>query len=682
MLTRRDFLGSVVVSTAAVAVGAQFLRPRDAWGRFVKVAAAAAGPAAIDAKVLVIGFDGMDPQLLERFVTEGAMPHFAGLIREGGYKQLGTAIPPQSPVAWSDFITGQDPGGHGIFDFIHRDPKTLIPYLSTSAARPSTKFLHLGEWKFPRDAAQVVLLRRGTAFWELLRDAGVDATIFKIPSNFPPVACETRQISGLGTPDILGTYGVFSYFTDDPPVDADPAGGRVIVVATDSGRFTADIPGPVNTYRDGDPEACVPFTCAIDTVHPTASFEVSGTRFVLQAGEWSDWVTLRFPLVPWLEHLPGCAGKAHVTGICRFYLMETRPSFRLYVTPIQIDPREPAMPISTPAGYARELAAATGLFYTQGLPEDTKALEAGVLDDDDFISMSQHILAERLEQMRYELARFRGLRSGFLFFYFNNPDQQSHMFWRAMDATSPLHTESLAFEQRIRQVYIALDGALGEVLAAVDHRTCVIALSDHGFAPYNRSFHVNTWLLENGYLALQPGVERDKVSYLSGIDWARTKAYALGINGLYLNLRERESRGCVAPGDRTELLEELVTGLEAVIDPATGQRAIRHAYRADEVYHGPYTASAPDIILGYHRGFRGSNESALGEVAAVAFEDNRMKWSGDHCMAADEVPGVIVANRKILKDDPCLRDLAPTILAQFDLKPTPEMTGGDIFATS
>jgi predicted AlkP superfamily phosphohydrolase/phosphomutase len=644
------------------------------------LAAVPAATAADDTKVMVIGFDGMDPQLLERFVAEGAMPNFARFMHDGDYAPLGTAVPPQSPVAWADFITGQDAGGHGIFDFIHRDPRTLIPFLSTSEAKPSTRFFKLGKYKFPRDAAEVQLLRHGTAFWELLADAGVDVTIFKIPSNFPPVDCEARQLSGMGTPDILGTYGVFTYITDDPPADTDLAGGRVVVVSTDSGRFSADIPGPLNTFREGEPEALVRLDAVLDPAHPAASFLVGDTRFVLQAGEWSDWVTLRFPLVPWLRNVPGLADKAQVTGICRFYLMETRPSFRLYVTPIQIDPREPAMPISTPPDYSRELAQAVGPFYTQGLPEDTKALEEGVLSDDDYVSLSGNVLQERLAQLRHELTRFRGLRSGFLFFYFNNPDQNCHMFWRAMDPSSPLHAEALAHEHRIRDVYAAMDAALGEALAATDARTTVIAMSDHGFAPYNRSFHVNSWLLENGYLTLQPGVDRASVNYLSGVDWARTQAYALGINGLYLNLRGRESRGSVDPATRESLLAEIAAKLEAVVDPADGQRAIKYAYLADRIYHGPYAAQGPDIILGYFRGYRGSNESALGEVPGGTFSDNRLKWSGDHCMAADEVPGVIVTNRPLLKDDPTLRDLAPTLLRLFGVAPTPEMTGSDIFA--
>jgi predicted AlkP superfamily phosphohydrolase/phosphomutase len=624
--------------------------------------------------VLVIGFDGMDPQFLQQYVDEGLMPNFARFMAAGDFKPLGTAIPPQSPVAWSNFITGQNAGGHGIFDFIHRDPETLVPELSTSEARAPTKYWRIGHWKFPRDGGGAVLKRQGRAFWEYLAEAGVDVTIFKVPSNFPPVEAEVRSLSGMGTPDILGTYGIFSYITDHPPADTDISGGRVIPVEIRDHRFTAGIPGPVNSYREGDPEAVAEIEVTLDPVHPAATLAVGGERHLLQEGEWSDWVRLEYEMLPLLKS---------VSGICRLYLMEVRPHFRLYVTPVQIDPHDPEMPISTPASYSRELARAVGDYYTQGMPDDTKALEEEVFADPDYVSQSDLVLEERMAQFRYELDHFAGLESGFLFFYFNSPDQTCHMLWRNMDPGSPMHAHACGlYPERIRDVYQRLDGVLGLALETLGDDALIIAMSDHGFAPYNRSFHLNTWLHENGYLHLRPGVRPADVRFLSGIDWRRTRAYAIGINGLYLNQRGREARGVVARGaEREELLRELVTRLEAVTDPVDGAPAIKYAYRTDEIYQGPYQEIGPDIIVGYHRGYRGSNESALGEVPETVFEDNMLKWSGDHCMAADEVPGIIVANRPIAKDDPDLLDMAPTILRLFGLTPAPEMVGGDIFDT-
>jgi predicted AlkP superfamily phosphohydrolase/phosphomutase len=623
-------------------------------------------------KVLCIGFDGMDKELLDQYRAEGRMPNFDKLIASGDYKLLGTAIPPQSPVAWSNFITGMNPGGHGIFDFIHRDPDTMLPFLSAAQAMAPKRWWKLGSWKMPRDGGDVLNLRKGTAFWEPMTDAGVDVTIFKLPSNFPPVECSCHSLSGMGTPDILGTYGIFSYYTDDPHGEDEISGGRMEPVTIYRDRVNAQLYGPINSYREGDPETTIPFTALVDQERGEVLFEVQDSKFLLRQGEWSEWLTLSFDIVPLVKS---------VTGVCRFYLMETDPAFRLYVTPINIDPANPEMPISTPSSYSKDLVKAYGPYYTQGLPDDTKALEEDVFDDDAYVSQSSEVLAERNTQFEHELARFAEQDSGFMFFYYNSPDQTCHTFWRNMDHDSPMHdTEAARHEHRIRDVYQACDDALGMALDAVGPETLVLAVSDHGFEPFHRQFHLNRWLIDNGYLTLRDGVDPAEVEYLAGVDWRRTRAYAIGINGLYLNLKGRERRGQVDPGyEREGLLQELVEKLEATVDPLTGERAVKYAYRTDEVYSGPETINAPDIVMGYYSGYRGSNQCALGEMPPYVFTDNMMKWSGDHCMAADEVPGVIICNRKIDKADPQLLDLAPTFLKLFGLDPLPEMVGSPIF---
>jgi predicted AlkP superfamily phosphohydrolase/phosphomutase len=623
-------------------------------------------------KVVCIGFDGMDPNLLAQFREQGLMPNFDRFIAKGDLKNLGTSIPPQSPVAWSNFTTGMNPGGHGIFDFIHRDPETMMPYLSAAQAMAPQRWWKVGGWKLPRDESIVVNLRQGTAFWERLSEAGVDVTIFKIPSNFPPVDCEAHCLSGMGTPDILGTYGIFTYFTDDMFTNTDLSGGRVETVRIRKNHFESRLYGPVNAYRDGDPETSIPFSAVIDTANHAAVFTLDDKEFLLQEGDWSEWLTLEFDLVPMMKS---------VSGVCRFYLMEAAPNFRLYVTPVNIDPANPEMPISIPADWSKDLSDAYGPYYTQGLPDDTKALEEDVFDDDAYVSQSNEVISERMVQLKHELATFAPKDSGFLFFYFNIPDQTCHTFWRNMDENSPNHDAHAALHRdRIKNIYQQCDQALGLAMDTLDEETTLIAMSDHGFAPYYRSFHVNRWLLDNGFLALRPGVDPSEVEYLSGIDWRNTRAYAIGINGLYLNQRGRERRGIVNPGeDRELLLQELVEKLEQVVDPQSGKRAIKYAYRTDEVYSGDHIDEAPDINIGYYSGFRGSNESALGEIPVETFVDNMMKWSGDHCMAADEVPGIIVSSRPIDKSDPQLLDMAPTFMRMFGLEPLPEMVGSAIF---
>ncbi len=634
----------------------------------------AATPAAAreNLKTIVIGFDGMDPVMLRERVDAGELPAFARLLERSSIRELETAVPPQSPVAWSNFITGLDPGGHGIFDFIHRDPKSMTPFLSAAQAMAPQRWWKVGGWKFPRGGGSVTNLRDGVSFWEMLAEADVDVTIFKVPSNFPPVEADVHSLSGMGTPDVLGTYGIYTYFTDSPPGVTELSGGRLVIVSLDGGVLEAEIHGPVNVFREGDPESAISFTATVDRENGSAVFEVEGETFLLKEGEWSEWITLDFELVPLLQS---------VSGVCRFYLMETYPALRLYVTPVNIDPANPEMPISTPESWSRELVDELGPYYTQGMPDDTKALEEGVFTDANYVSQSTLVFEERFAQFRHELRRFNAQDDAFLFFYFNSPDQTCHTFWRNMDHEHPRHDqESATFEQRISTVYKECDRALGEALDLLDDDTLIIVMSDHGFAPYYRSFHLNRWLYDNDYLALQPGVQPEDVQYLSGIDWRNTTAYAIGINGLYLNLRGRERRGIVNPGeDREILLEELTAALEEAVDPKSGQRAIKYAYRTDEIYHGKHLADAPDINVGYYRGFRGSNESALGEVPATVFEDNMLKWSGDHCMAADEVPGIIISSRPLTKDDPSLIDMAPTFLRLYGLEPLPEMLGSSIY---
>ena len=624
-------------------------------------------------KVLVLGLDGMDPILLQKFRDEGVMPNFDKFVADGGQvTPFATSTPPQSPVAWSNFITGMDSGGHGIFDFIHRDPITLMPYFSASEAKGPTRFWRLGEWKLPRGGAEVRNLRQGTAFWELLSEKGVDVTIFKVPSNFPPVDCEARSLSGMGTPDITGNYGISTLITDDPPVNRDLGGGRVVSVYMEKGNFTADLAGPPNPFREGDPESRVDVVGRVDRENRAVWLTVGDEELVLNEGEWSDWVTVEFEMIPVLKK---------VRGICRLYLIEVAPHLRLYVTPVQIDPVMPEMPISTPGSYSREIAEETGLYYTQGLPDDTSALENNFIDDEGYVQQSDLVLQERLKQLGAELERFAALESGLLFFYFNSPDQTCHMIWRNMDAGSPTHaTSDLNHTHRIRDVYAELDAAVGLAVQKAGPDATVMIMSDHGFAPWNRAFHLNTWLYNNGYLVLQDGYKPEDVEMLLGVDWWRTKAYAIGINGLYINQAGREQQGSVEPGSaREELIAELKIKLEAVVDPLDGRRAIKTADRADQVYHGDLRDTGPDIVVGYYRGWRGSNESALGCITAVEFEDNMLKWSGDHCIAADEVPGVLLANRPILRENPALIDMAPTILKLFGIEPLPEMVGGDLF---
>ncbi len=617
-------------------------------------------------KVLVLGFDGMDPKILEDLIQQKKLPNFEHLIKVGDFKRLKTSIPPQSPVAWSNFITGMNPGGHGIFDFIHRDPLTMIPYLSTSKAVSSQKKISIGNWVIPLSGGEIKLLRHGKAFWQILDENGIKSTIFRVPANFPPVDSNAYQFSGMGTPDIQGTYGNFSYYTDEK-IDkyGEVSGGKIFPIKVVNNAVHTHLPGPVNTFKKGNPESFVDFKVFIDKENPVAKITIQDHQILLNEGEWSEWIGVDFNLVPLLQS---------VNGICRFYLKEIRPNFKMYVTPVNIDPCTPAMPISTPSDYSMELCEEIGPFYTQGMPEDTKALSENILDDYDFIHQSNIVLEEEIKMLDYELNRFK---SGVLFYYFGRVDMLGHMFWRTMDPKHPAYDPSSKYSKVIENTYIEMDAILEKVIKRIDDNTTLIVMSDHGFAPFYRSFNLNTWLKNEGYISLTDNSEGE---LFQNVNWYETRAYGLGFNGLYFNLIGREKKGIVRPGNkRNTLIKEISEKLLAIRDPKNGEHVITKIYKAEDVYTGPYLKNAPDLIIGYNKGFRASWETTLGKFPEEILKDNTGKWSGSHLMEADLVPGILISNKKIKKKDPALYDLSPTILSEFNIPKQKWMIGNALF---
>jgi len=623
-----------------------------------------------DRKLIILGIDGMDPQLLKQFMAEGKMPNFSLLAAKGSFRLLTTSIPPQSPVAWSNLITGMNAGGHGIFDFIHRDPHTLQPYFSASRVEPPKRGIRLGNWVIPLGGGSAEQLRQGKSFWETLDAYGVPNLIFRMPSNFPPVPAKGKTLSGMGTPDLRGSYGTFSFYTDDPLKTAGAVeGGQIVPVEVKESQVSANLVGPDNTFRKGSPPALEPFTVSVDPLEPVAKFVVQDEKFVLREGEWSDWVHIQFQLIPFI-------GK--VKGICRFYFKQAHPRFELYVSPINIDPADPALPISTPKSYSRELSEEVGEFYTQGISEDTKARSAGVLDDKEYLQQSRTVLAEHRKIFDLEFPKFH---SGLFFFYFSSLDLNSHMLWRLIDPHHPEYDFPLAaeFGSALPEFYQQIDQVLGEVLQRADDHTTVLVLSDHGFAPYNRSFNLNTWLLNRGYITLKNEPNPDQSQAFANVDWSRTRAYGLGLNGLYLNLRGRERKGIVEGAEADRLLKEIKEDLLGVRDSQNNLAAITRVDLASEAYQGPYARQGPDLIVGYNRGYRAGWQTILGNFPADVFEDNTNPWSGDHCMDYTLVPGVLLSNRPIAAPHPALTDIAPTIFAEFGIPKPGGMMGHTVF---
>jgi predicted AlkP superfamily phosphohydrolase/phosphomutase len=611
--------------------------------------------------VIVLGFDGMDYELTKQMMAEGRLPNLSKLAARGTFQQLGTSMPPQSPVAWSNFITGLDSGGHGIFDFVHRDPNTMVPYLSTSRAEPSDRKLTLGKYQIPLGSDKVELLRYGQPFWEVLEKRGIRTTVVRMPANFPPSGSASRELSGMGTPDILGTYGIFSYYTTDPFTWAgkEVSGGKVYNVGLNEGVVKGTLYGPTNPFLVEAPKISADFTVFVDDVEPVAKIVVGSEERILKVGEWTDWVPISLDLVP----------TQSVSVIARFHLKAVRPDFGLYVTPLNLDPRSPAMPISHPGSYAAELAAATGLFYTQGMPEDTKAFKAGVFTAAEFERQAQIAGDEVLRQYAYVLDRFR---DGLLFYYFGNGDQVSHMLWRAMDPGHPAYKPAdAAFADSVKKIYEQYDRIVGETLPRVEAGATLVLMSDHGFTSWRRSFHLNSWLRDEGYLTARDPHRRDDPGLYANVDWSRTRAYGLGINGLYINVAGREKNGIVDPVEREAVAKEIAAKLLQAVDPATGERAVTKVLRREEYRDRGHLEIGPDLIVGYAKGTRGSDESALGKLMPEAITDNHEEWSGDHCMDPVAVPGILFTSRRLKKPAAKLDELAAAVLAEFGVEGFP-----------
>ena len=614
-------------------------------------------------KLIVLGMDGMDWQLLQRYLREGRMPNLASLAKRGGMLPLATSTPPESPVAWSDFITGQHSDQHGIYDFVHRDLASMSPFLSTSRVVAPSLVVHLGSLTLPLTAGKTVLLREGPAFWELLGKASVHSTICEIPADYPPrPSRHSELLAGMGAPDLLGTYGVFQLFTTDPAWVSRPlVGGRVFGIGFGADRHAvSSLEGPANPWSSEGKPLLAPFELILDEERRSILVRLGSEERLLKAGEWSDWIPVAFRAPP--------AGE--IRGMVRLLVKSLSPNVTVYVSPINIDPMDPAQPISSPPELASEIARDLGRYHTIGIPEDVKALEAGIFSDEDFLTQADAVLTERTRLLERELSRFH---EGLLFVYFGSTDQISHAFWRTL---APEGSHS-ATPDAIARLYARMDGIVGEVMSRADSDTAIIVMSDHGFSPYRTKVNLNTWLMKRGLLALRPPTEHPAPGLLGHIDWSRTKAYGLGLNLLYLNRRGREREGIVSEDERDGLLQNITEGLEALRDPQTHEPVVSKVSRPQATTH---VEISPDLIIGYNRGYRCSDSSALGKVGDTVLEENRDKWSGDHCMDPALVPGILVSSVPLTSGDASLVDLTASILAYFGVPATEGLAGHSIIA--
>ncbi len=606
-------------------------------------------------KVIAIGFDGLEPTIVETMLASGDLPNLKHLRTTGGYSRLQTTYPAQTPVAWSTFSTGVNPGGHGIFDFLGRDPKTYLPFLALTRYEQKNAFV----------PPKAVNNRRGTPVWQILANAGIPSTIIRMPCTFPPDDIPGRMLSGVGVPDLRGGLGTSTFYTTRDDVQPESS-EKVVKVTVAENTIHSHLIGPYNAKARGD--LLVNIKIQINRQASSAHLQIEGESKTLELPlrSWSDWLKVRFK-----------SGLLQaVQGMVRFNLRQIDQEFELYASPINFDPQSPLFPISSPAGYAAEIEGRLGAFYTLGMAEEHDGLIYGRIDEAAFWDQCSLVVRERRKLMLAELNRFK---EGFFFCLFDTPDRLQHMFWRFREPDHPAASIpadgdwKFAIEQHYRQ----LDAIVGEVLKSVDDQTLLMVLSDHGMNSFQRGLNLNTWLLENGYLALKNGglPGEDHKDFFYNVDWDRTKAYALGLGGIFINLRGRESNGIVPQSQIHQVKSDLIQQISGLRDVERGKVAVRNVKSREEIYSGPYIQEAPDLLVNFSPGYRVSWGTPLGGVPAGLFEDNQKRWGGDHVIDPALVPGVFLMNKPLVHQEPKLVDMAPTILSALGVPKHSVMEG-------
>lgn len=658
----------VFITTILVVAGSLLIWPfRAAWRRLRH----GKPPKPWIKRLVIMGFDGQDPKLTSRFMAEGKLPNFAKLAKAGCYHPLQTTFPSISPVAWSSFCTGTQPGKHNIFDFLNRDLRTYLPRLSSTEIDAPERVLRLGRFRIPLGRPAVRLLRKSKPFWTVLGESRIWSTILRVPITFPPEKFHGAQLSAMCTPDLLGTQGTFLLYTTRKESRRFKEGGIRVPLTTNTNYFETVIRGPENTFLEGNPPLELKLVIELNRAARRAEVLVSGATIKLVPGTLSPWITLQFRAAPGVK----------VQGVCRMLITEMDEHFSLYITPLNIDPEKPAMPISHPAYYADYLAKKIGTFASLGLAEDTWALNEGVIDDATFLQQAYDIDKERQNMFFASLDR---LRRGCLVCVFDATDRIQHMFWRYVEPGHPAArgVEANAHADAIERIYRHNDGLVGRALERLRDGDVLMVLSDHGFTSFRRGVNLNAWLAAHGYLTLKAGTTGDS-EWLADVDWTRTRAYVLGLTGLFLNLEGREAQGTVTPGAAADALKsELMVKLAGLMDTEKSAVAINECFDTAQIYQGPYRLNAPDLVVGYNAGYRVSWDCATGIAAGPVFEDNVKAWSGDHCVDPRLVPGILFCNHPIDRQDPALIDVAPTALTLFGLEPPPYMEGRPLFESA
>lgn len=572
-------------------------------------------------RTLIIGLDAFDPTFFEKLHSQGKTPNLDKLLEAGGYSRFRVSDPPQSEVSWTSIATGMNPGGHGMFDFVHRNPAN---YSLQVSLLPTQKNL-LGLQFVPPYNAR-------TIFDEAVED-GYPATTLWWPATFPAKqASPVQTIPGLGAPDILGRLGVGTFFSmEDLP--ADPERKTAARKLTKKGsKYTGALEGPAK--KNGT----INIDFELEIGDETAVLQLAKQRVSFKPGEWSA-----------IFELPFSVGFGMtVKAVSRAILTNLDP-VSIYFLPLQLHPLASPWPYATPKNFIQDQWKKNGPFLTLGWPQDTTALNEGLINDDQFLKLCEMIDEERERVLNHSLDSFD---EGLLACVFDSLDRVQHMFFKGR-------------EDIIEAWYIRLDALVGRIAgrAARKKQTRILVVSDHGFGRFDYKVHLNKWLIERGYLKTKDNGSFD----LRAVDWTQTQAYALGLNSLYLNVSGREGQGIVAENNAAQTLAKLKDDLLQWKGP-DGGGVVQSALIRSEAFQGPLAAYGPEIFVGYRPPYRGSAETGLGQWRSEEIQKNEEHWEADHCFDSRAVPGVLFSNDPLTNfPSPSYRDI-PALTIGRDLK--------------
>jgi predicted AlkP superfamily phosphohydrolase/phosphomutase len=410
-----------------------------------------------------------------------------------------------------------------------------------------------------------------------------------------------------------------------------------------------------------------------------ATIEIQDTTVSLAEGEWSKWVTLEFKA--------NLLVRLH--GMVQIYLIRADKELQVYMSPVNWRPDKPPLPMSSPAAFSAELNERLGFYRTLGWAEATWPLNEDRIDEKTFMDDLFKAFEDRAQVI---LSRIDARKWDLLVGVSESTDRVQHMMWRFIDKTHPMYNEADAakYGNSIERVYRRVDQFVGEVLERIEPGTQVMVLSDHGFHSFRQAVNVNTWLVNNGYLAIRGQRSASKNlddlflgggQFWENVDWSRTKAYAMGLGQVFINLKGREGQGAVDPSEYKAVVDDLSAKLLTMTDPRSGAPIVRNVYKRDEIYSGEFVKDAPDLQVGMHDGYRVSWQTTLGgSPPGEIVYPNMRKWSGDHCgFDYQTIPGLLITNRKLAVQDPRIVDIAPTVLKYFGIAVPTQMDGKPLF---